>query len=89
MNKLANARQVSFLLIPVLLLSGCGKAPTNTLSPDLAGYSKEFQNHAANELTALKPPCARDVANEHCSAIYRLVIDYGDTRQQIRAINDI
>ena len=89
MKKLANARQVSFPLILVLLLSACDKAPINTISPDLAGYSKEFQTQAANELTVMKPPCARDVANEHCSAVYRLVIDYGDTRQQIRAINEI
>ncbi len=43
-------------------------------------------NKAADELTAMKPPCAADVANEHCSAAHRLVIDFGDARNEIRAI---
>lgn len=45
-----------------------------------------FQARAADELERMGPPCPRDVVMEGCSAVARLVIDYKDTREQIRAI---
>lgn len=74
--------------MPALLLIACEPAPSSSsVSPDLAQYSPEFQKQAADELESLnKLPCPRDGASEHCSALHRLVIDYGWVRDEIRAI---
>jgi hypothetical protein len=58
----------------------------SAVTPDVVPYSREFQAKAAGELERMLPPCAADVANEHCSAVHRLVIDYGTARNQARAI---
>ena len=85
MTKLAHVSKLCLLLIPALLLSGCKQAPSSAVAPEIKPYSAEFQKQAGEELKALKPPCAPDVANMHCSATHRLVVDYGHTRDQIRA----
>lgn len=69
----------------IALLQGCSPEPSSAVGPDLAKYSPAFQKQAAAELKAQKPPCAADVANEHCSALHRLTIDYGNLRDKIRA----
>lgn len=75
------------LLILQPLLSGCAKENSSpAVTPELVEYSPAFQTQAADELAAMKEPCARDVANEHCSATHRLAIDYLDMRDQTRAI---
>jgi hypothetical protein len=49
-------------------------------------YSRQFQAKAAEEIERLGPPCAHDVVIDGCSAVLRLVIDYKQTRDKIRAI---
>jgi hypothetical protein len=54
------------------------------VTPDLYTYSPAFQDRAAKELTG-SPPCDRLVLTSDCSAVNRLVQDYGRVRDQIRA----
>lgn len=84
----AHARKLLSLLILAPLLSACATGNFNpqAVTPDVVPYSREFQAKAADELERMPPPCAADVANEHCSAVHRLVIDYGTMRNQARAI---
>jgi len=58
------------------------------VTPDLEDYSKGMQALAADELDRLPPPCPRIEEAEGCSAIHRMVIDYGDLRRKIRASKD-
>jgi hypothetical protein len=71
-------------------LVGCGAADSSrapaVVAPPLPSYAAEFQSQAANELEALPPPCAPDTSGTGCSATKRLVLDYGDLRQRIRAL---
>jgi hypothetical protein len=55
------------------------------VTPDLYTYSPAFQDRAAKELTG-SPPCDRLVLTSDCSAVNRLVQDYGRVRDQIRAV---
>ena len=58
------------------------------VTPQIEDYSKELQAAAA-EMKAIPGPCPRDTLNvSDCSAPKRLVIDYGDLRQRIRAAKD-
>lgn len=68
-------------------LTACAGAATSvyTVQPTLHSYSPAFQTLAADELEALPAPCDRVEPVEQCSALARLVIDFGDVRQQIRA----
>lgn len=59
---------------------------SSAVSPDLAAYSREFQAKASGEMVALRPACARDVVLDQCSAIARMVIDYKELRDKIRAL---
>ena len=59
------------------------------VTPPIETYSKELQGAAAAEMKALNGPCPRDTVNVgDCSALKRLVIDYGNLRQLIRAAKD-
>jgi len=55
------------------------------VTPPLVEYSNAIQTTAADKLEQLGQPCARDVVVGNCSAIARMIIDYGDLRQKIRA----
>ena len=58
------------------------------VTPEIEDYSKELQAAAA-EMKAIPDPCPRDTVNvSGCSALKRLVIDYGDLRQRIRAARE-
>lgn len=56
------------------------------MTPPVIDYSRQFQARAAQELESMGPPCPRDVVIEGCSAVARLIIDYKETRDKIRAI---
>lgn len=55
------------------------------VTPPIEAYSKEVQAAAAAEMKALAGPCPRDTVFANCSAMKRMVIDYGDLRRRIRA----
>ena len=68
-------------------LSSCGSASVTIVeTPDLLEYDPDFQGLAATEVSAMPPPCPRDVVIEGCSAVHRLIKDYGLVRDQIRAL---
>lgn len=68
---------------------GAKKGEPVIVTPPIEAYSKELQAAAAAEMKAIPGPCPRDTVNvSDCSALKRLVIDYGDLRQRIRAAKD-
>ena len=74
-----------------LLATGCATEPSRTTvvkTPDLIPYHADVQARAADELGQLGPPCPRDTVIEGCSAVHRLVVDYGFVRDQIRAARE-
>lgn len=73
------------LLLSVILLTACETATFKTVKPPIVTYSEKVQNHAADELEAMGPPCPRDDVYGECSAVKRMVIDYKDVRNKIRA----
>lgn len=58
------------------------------VTPDLEDYSKSMQALASKELKGLQSPCPRIEKTSDCSAIHRMVIDYGDLRRKIKASKD-
>lgn len=58
------------------------------MTPDLYEYSPAFTTRAADELQGLGEACDRVEPAAACSALQRLVRDYGVVRDQIRAIDD-
>ena len=59
------------------------------MTPPIEDYSKELQAAAVVEMKAIPDPRPRDTVNvSGCSALKRLVIDYGDLRQRIRAARE-
>ena len=59
------------------------------VTPPIEDYSKELQATAAAEVKAIADPCPRDTVNiTACSAVVRLVIDYGSLRQRKRAARE-
>ena len=65
---------------------GAKKGEPVIVTPPIDAFSYELQAAAAAELKSLNSPCPRDTVNvSDCSALKRLVIDYGDLRQRIRA----
>lgn len=79
---------LSSVLVLLTFLTACEITTFNVYTPDIAEYSPEVQEQAANELDALGPPCAPDVVYEGCSAVKRLVVDYKFMRDQTRALKD-
>ena len=68
---------------------GAEKGEPVIVTPPIEDYSKELQDAAAAEMKALNGPCPRDtVIVAHCSAVKRMMIDYGDLRQRIRAARE-
>ena len=67
---------------------GAKKGEPVIVTPPIEDYSKELQAAAA-EMKAIPDPCPRDTVNVvNCSAVKRMVIDYGDLRQRIRAARE-
>lgn len=72
----------------VLCLASCVKANSNNVVvPDVVAYDIAVQTLAAYELESMGPPCPRDAVIPGCSAVHRMTIDYGDMRDQARAIS--
>ena len=68
---------------------GAKKGEPVIVTPPIEAYSKELQAAAAAEMKAISDPCPRDtVIVANCSAVKRMVIDYGDLRQRIRAARE-
>ena len=68
---------------------GAEKGEPVIVTPPIEAYSKELQAAAAAEMKAIPGPCPRDTVNvTDCSAVKRMVIDYGDLRQRIRAARE-
>ena len=68
---------------------GAEKGEPVIVTPPIENYSKELQAAAAVDMKAIPDPCPRDTVNvSGCSALKRLVIDYGDLRQRIRAARE-
>ena len=65
------------------------KAEPVIVTPPIEEYADEVQALAAIELDKLGEPCARDVVVSDCSALARLVMDYGTLRKKIRAAKEI
>lgn len=75
--------------LSLALFGACSPKPPQTkliLTPDILPYSEGVQEHAADELQKLGPPCPRDAVFGGCSAISRFVIDYRYMRQQTRKL---
>ena len=65
--------------------------PPRTVSPKSCHPSFEAysEDAAAAEMKAIPDPCPQDTVNvSGFSALKRLVIDYGDLRQRIRAARE-
>ena len=77
---------VLYPLVLMILLSGCAKVSSSQVLPDLANYNGAVQELAAFEMAQLPPPCPRDAVIPTCSAMKRMLMDYGDMRNQTRAI---
>ena len=63
---------------------GAEKGEAVIVTPPLSSYSAEVLKQAADEMDSMKQPCARDIPGD-CSAVSRMVIDYGELREKIRA----
>jgi len=61
------------------------KAEPVIVVPKLRDYGTAVQHAAADEVDTLAPPCPRDIVTPGCSALARMIIDYGVLRDQIRA----
>jgi len=68
---------------------GAKKGEPVIVTPPIEAYSDNVQAAAAAEMKALAGPFPRDtVIFTDCSAVKRMVMDYGDLRQQIRAAGE-
>ena len=68
---------------------GAKKGEPVIVTPPIEDYPKELQAAAAAEMKAIPDPCPRDTVNvRDWSAVKRMVIDYGDLRQRIRAARE-
>jgi len=73
------------LIASALLLSACARVPSN-VRPDPPEYSDAFQARAAGEMAGDdRRPCDRIQPRGDCSAMKRMIIDYGHMREEIRA----
>lgn len=85
--KRVNVWTVLSLLMLAALSTACATVSSSSaVTPEVLDYSRQFQAKAAEEMERLGPPCAHDVVIDGCSAVVRLVIDYKETRDKIRAI---
>ncbi len=56
------------------------------VSPDVVAYSEAVQSRAADELEGLGQPCPRDSVLAGCSALARMILDFGRMRDQVRTV---
>lgn len=85
---LRSAWLLSLLLGLTALAGGCAADnSSHVVAPRPLAYAETVQQRAAEELAALGAPCPRDSLTEGCSAVHRLVIDYGNLRGQLRALH--
>ena len=69
------------------LLTSCGTVVSSVVvAPDLVEDSPALMERAATELRAMGPACDPVEPAGDCSAVARLVRDYGIARDQIRAL---
>ena len=55
----------------------------------IEAHVKELRDGAAAEIRAIVSPCLRDTLHvTHCSTMKRLIVDYSDLRQRIRAARE-
>jgi hypothetical protein len=64
------------------------KAEGVVIVPLMQEYGTAVQSQAADELDLLKSPCPADIVVPNCSALARMIIDYGVLRDKIRAAAD-
>jgi hypothetical protein len=64
------------------------KAEGVVIVPPMQEYGTAVQSKAADELDLLKSPCPADIVVPNCSALARMIIDYGVLRDKIRAAAD-
>ena len=65
------------------------KTPASGYELHVKGTGNYDWAAAAAEMKSLNGPCPRDtVIVANCSAVKRMVIDYGDLRQRIRAARE-
>ena len=76
---------LSALLGAMALSTSCARVVSDPVLPPLQPYSPDVQALAADELESLGLPCPPDIVIPGCSAVARLVIDYGTLRDRIRA----
>ncbi len=75
------------LLLSLMLLTGCGTGTSRGFTgPPVLDYSDQVQNHAADEMATLGPPCPAEAVFGGCSAVKRFVLDYFLMREQLRAV---
>ena len=77
------------MLVVGTLLAGCATAPSEPrplVRPSVVPYSADFQEQAAIELDEAGRPCDRLEPAGECSAMARLVIDYLNLRDDLRAL---
>lgn len=69
-----------------VLLSACAGATTEGARAPLplADYPPAFQRRAAAELQALPPACPLHAPEAGCSALARMIEDYGELRARVR-----
>lgn len=79
---------MSLTLLTSILLIGCQTGPSDVVVrvevPTQYEYSKEFQKKANEEIALLKRACQRDEVAQECSALRRLINDYGTVREESR-----
>lgn len=85
------AYQLIVVAIIVGAAVGCSPARPSTkliVAPAVVPYSDGVQKEAAAEMAEMGPPCPRDAVFGGCSAVKRMVIDFGDMREQARALRN-
>lgn len=60
---------------------------TSRALPPLYGYSAAFQSRAADELEMITArPCPRQWADDGCSAVKTMIVDYKTVRDGLRVL---
>lgn len=82
---------MSVLLAAAISMSGCTTAPSKPATarvetPTLYEYAAPVQARAREESAHLGLPCPRTEVDGACSALKRLLLDYLQVRDEIRAL---
>lgn len=78
------------LALSATLLTACVTAPSSRVLPPVPEYTRAIMDRAVLEIQGdPRPLCEKDAGpEEDCSAIKRLIVDYGDLRRQLKALED-